>query len=144
MLSVRGTLTTILHPVFVYLYLCAQFSRGNLPLLQYLISHIKFCVLVSSKIISYVAILLFFCEMYLQSIENIICYIITNCHYMYPYIKYNMYRKVMFLHAPTPRRCGHVAEWAIGVAVQPTKLAYCFSNMLHFQILYISNIGIFQ
>ena len=50
----------------------------------------------------------------------------------------------MFLHAPTPRRCGHVAEWAIGVAVQPTKLAYCFSNMLHFQIFYISNIGIFQ
>ena len=54
-----------------------------------------------------------------------------------------MFRKVMFLHAPTPRRCGHVAEWAIGVAVQPTKLAYCFSNMLHFQIFYISNIGNF-
>ena len=52
-------------------------------------------------------------------------------------MKYNMYRKVMFLHAPTPRRCGHVAEWAIGVAVQPTKLAYCFSNILHFQIFYI-------
>ena len=60
---------------------------------------------------------------------------------MYPYIRYNMYRKVMFLHAPTPRRCGHVAEWAIGVAVQPTKLAYCFSNMLHFQISNISNIS---
>ena len=95
-------------------------------------------MLVSSKIISYVTILLLFCEMYLQSIVNIICYIIICYHYIYPYIKYNMYCKVMFLHAPPP---GDVVTWLSG------RLASLFSQpslLIAFQICYIFKYYTFQ